>query len=91
MIVLTTCEKGNLHSTLEKAGITTYANPVKSVFSFLYYFKQARFLMKFSVYALLLLSVLVLGAAQGAVERGSKTQKPVAARILDWLDERIEG
>lgn len=47
VIVLTTCEKGELHAALEKAGITTYTNPVKSPFSFLYYFKQVRFLIKF--------------------------------------------
>jgi glycosyltransferase involved in cell wall biosynthesis len=47
IILLTTCDKGVFHETLEKKGIRTFANSITSKTGFVYYFRQIIFLIKF--------------------------------------------
>lgn len=47
ILVLTTCEKGDLHIELEKNNIKTYENKIKASNSFIYFTKQWMFLILF--------------------------------------------
>lgn len=45
--LLTTCEKGSLHKSLEKSGVKCYSNLEKSNFAPIYYLRNIRFLIQF--------------------------------------------
>lgn len=47
VVLLTTCEKGDLHFYLEENGITTYSVGIESKLKMVYYWKQFVFLRKF--------------------------------------------
>ena len=46
VVLLTTCEKGQLHESLEKNGIKTFSNPISKSSMLLYYIKQIWFLIR---------------------------------------------